>query len=149
MNIERPISNPSTIEDPEEGKSRHYNVAFVRRIAMIGVPLIVVLGGVGLYVVAGRYVSTENSYVKANWASVSPAVSGDVIEVFAEENEMVKKDQPILQLTSEVYEVNFTAAAAQMRSARAAIQTDKAQYLQKVQELAIAETDAKFAQRAL
>ncbi len=53
----------------------------LRRILMLGVPLAVILGSSALYLAGGRYVSTDNAYVKAAIASLSPEITGNVIAV--------------------------------------------------------------------
>jgi membrane fusion protein (multidrug efflux system) len=145
MNIERPIvTNPVKTEAP-----KRFDVAEIRRVAMIGVPVVVLLVSAALYLLGGRYVSTDDAYVKADFAAVTPGISGDVVEVYVHENERVKKGQPLMRLQSDVYQIGAAAAEAQVDSARFKIESDRAQYQQKVQSLAMAETDLMFAEREL
>jgi len=145
MNIERPII---TTASRTESPVRFDPIRF-RRLAMIGVPALVVLVGATLYLMGDRYIDTDDAYAKADYASVTPGASGDVTEVLVMENQTVTKDQPLLKISSDVYRIGLAGADAQMATARNTIESDRAQYRQKVEALAMAETDAAFAEREL
>src|SRR3546814_15416419 len=68
--------------------------ASLRPVLMIGVPLIV-LALIGYYyLISGRYVSTDNAYVKADMVSVSPDVGGRIVQGYVKQNETVKAVRP-------------------------------------------------------
>jgi membrane fusion protein (multidrug efflux system) len=73
------------------------------RRRLLTILAIVVVAGVVLYGVyallfAGRTVETDNAYVGADTAQVTPLVAGPVAKVFVRETEMVKAGQPLVVL---------------------------------------------------
>ncbi|MEE3092836.1 MAG: HlyD family secretion protein, partial [Pseudomonadota bacterium] len=58
---------------------------YIRLGLMILGPLAVVIAGGYYYVIGGRFVSTENAYVKADKIAISTNVPGRVIEVLISE----------------------------------------------------------------
>src|SRR3546814_12683382 len=81
-----------------QGSSRQramYRVPFVRRIPMRFVlmilgPLILAIIGAYFYITGGRFVETENAYVKADKIAISTNVSGRVVEVAVAANDILK-----------------------------------------------------------
>jgi membrane fusion protein (multidrug efflux system) len=55
--------------------------ALLRSVLMIGVPALVLLVVAYFYFMGGRYVSTDNAYVKADMVAVSPDVGGRIVAV--------------------------------------------------------------------
>jgi len=74
----------------------------------------VIFVGVYLYAAGGRYVSTENAYVKANVIIISPEISGRVTLVGIEDNQPVSLGQVLLQLDARPYEIELARARARM-----------------------------------
>ncbi len=68
--------------------------------------------GAGLVIVVGatwwiqslRFEDTDNAYTAAHVATLSPKVSGLVMDVFVEENTRVKKDQVLVRIDSRDYQ---------------------------------------------
>ena len=69
------------------------------RLARVVLLLIgpIALAGVGAYyyVITGRYVTTENAYVKAEIVTISANVDGQVTQVLVGDNESVAAGQPL------------------------------------------------------
>lgn len=119
----------------------------LRRVLMLGVPLAVIVVGAAIYLAGGRFVSTDNAYVKADIASLSPEIAGNVLEVLVAENQKVTKGQPLLVIDSTNYKVGLAGAEAQMRAAVANVESAKARYRQKEESIALMQTNVKFAER--
>jgi len=119
----------------------------LRRLLMGVVPLVAVLAGVSLYLTTGRYVGTDNAYVKADIASVSPEVSGNIQAALVAENAHVTKGQPILAIDDTNYKIALAGAEAQLRNVVASIESDKARFRQKEASLAIMQSNVAFAER--
>ena len=81
-------------EKPEYSKAppsrRQRSRTLIRLILMVLGPLAVIIAGGYFYVVGGRYVSTENAYVKADKIAISTNIPGRVIEVLISEIEKVE-----------------------------------------------------------
>jgi membrane fusion protein (multidrug efflux system) len=145
MNAERKISVGSATDGdapPREKKG-------LRRVLMVFVPLVVVVAGGLAYGWGGRYAETDNAYIKADIASISPEVSGNITQILVAENAHVTKGQPLAIVDDTTYRIALAGSEAQLRSAVASIESAKARYHEKDQSIALNQTDLAFAQRDL
>jgi len=118
-----------------------------RLILMLVLPAIV-LFGVGLvYLHGGRYIETENAYVKADKIPVSADVAGPVKEVLVQENELVTAGQPLFRIDSASFQVAVDKAEAKLAQVRTDLAALKAGYREKQAEIAQARTKHSFALR--
>ncbi len=144
MNAERKISVGDAGDDavPREKKG-------TRRVLMIFVPLLAVIAGLLAYAWGGRFAETDNAYIKADIASISPEVSGNIKEVLVAENAHVTKGQPLVIVDDTTYRIALAGSEAQLRSAVATIESAKVRYREKDHSIALNQTDLAFAQREL
>jgi membrane fusion protein (multidrug efflux system) len=119
----------------------------VRRLLLWVVPAIVVVAGVWWYGSGGRYVETDNSYVKQDRVDVAAQVGGEVRAVLVRENERVTAGQPVLALDDALPSVAVQRAEAQLASARSQVLELKAAYREKEGELAVARRTSDYAVR--
>ena len=91
----------------ETGMAKDRRRSRFRRLTRIGLlvlgPLVVLLGAGYFYVTGGRYVSTDDAFVKADKTTISTDVAGRVVQVNVAENQVVKVDQPLFKLDDEPY----------------------------------------------
>jgi membrane fusion protein (multidrug efflux system) len=108
-----------------------------------------VIGSVALYAYlhGGRFVSTDNAYVKAAKTTVSPEIAGRVVEVSVRENEVVKAGQSLFKIDDEPLRIAVTKAEAQLQAVRLELDALRASYRQKREELKLAETNVSYAER--
>ena len=99
-----------------------------RTVFLIVIPLLAVFVGLYLYAAGGRYVSTDNAYVKANVIIISPEVSGRVTSVLVTDNAAVKAEDILLQLDSAPLEIKLNRARAQMAVIRTELESLRADY---------------------
>lgn len=118
-----------------------------RFILLIAVPSFIFLVGIILYVLGGRYVETDNAYVKADKIPVSAQVSGVIKKILVQENQNVIKNQILFQLDPEPFEVSLAKAESKLAQVRIDILALKASYLAKQAEIALARTKYSFALR--
>ena len=121
----------------------------LRKVLMLGVPVIAVIVGVALYAITGRYISTDNANVKADIVSISPEISGVINKIAVTENQRVTQGQALLSIDSTQYTIGLAEADAEIRSAAARFDADRALLKQKDESLRMAQTDATFADREL
>ena len=69
-----------------------------RLVLLVLVPLVALVAGVLFWLYGGRYVETENAYLKATKTPLSAEVSGPVAEVLVRENAAVAAGQLLLRL---------------------------------------------------
>jgi membrane fusion protein (multidrug efflux system) len=109
-------------------------------------PLVVVVGGLGLYLATGRYVTEEDAYIQAVSASISPQVSGQVVAIAAKSNTGVKKDDSLFKLDSEPYRIALANAEAQLGAARDQVHTLIETYRARLKQIDQAKASADYAQ---
>jgi membrane fusion protein (multidrug efflux system) len=118
-----------------------------RKPLLLVVPLIVVAVGAFFYFTGGRYVSTDNAYVRADNVTISAEVSGPIVAVAVRDNEHVAKDQVLFRIDEQPFRIALDRAEAALRTEREQIESLKAQYREAVESLKLAETNADFAKR--
>src|SRR5690606_27457727 len=117
-------------------------------LLLLGPVLVLAVGGY-FYYTGGRYVATENAYVKADIAMISAEVSGPIVRVDVHENQRVAAGDVLFVIDDRPYRVALERGDAQLRAVTAMIESLKAQYRQRLEELELAHTDYDFAEREL
>lgn len=67
------------------------------------------------------HVSTDDAYVNADIVQIAPQVTGRVLKVHIDNNQFVKKGQPLFEIESLPYEIAVDRAEAQLALARQAV----------------------------
>jgi membrane fusion protein (multidrug efflux system) len=120
---------------------------WLRFLLLWVLPAVAVVAAYFLYMVHGRYVSTDNAYVQADKTDVAPEVSGTVRGVLVAENGRVANGQQVLEISDEQLGISLARAEAQLAGARTAVAAMKASYRQKQSELAVARSNLTYAER--
>jgi len=108
-------------------------------------PGLAAAAALGAYLAGGRYLETDNAYVKADKVPVSAEVAGAIREVLVTENQAVAKGEVLFRLRRAAYEVAVSRAEAKLAQARADHAALRASYHGKQAEIALAETRRAFA----
>lgn len=114
------------------------------RLLLIGLVALLV-GGLIVYLRGGRYEGTEDSALVAGQAAVAANVSGQVVAVEVHENQSVKAGQVLFRLDPRTYQAAVDEAEAQLASARAQVQSRRADYRQGTAEVASARARLDYA----
>jgi membrane fusion protein (multidrug efflux system) len=89
-----------------------------RRPALLAVTALTVLAGLayGVYwaLVLRHYESTDNAYVQAPMVLITPQVSGTVLEILADDTDIVKAGQPLVKLDPADAKLALERAQAQL-----------------------------------
>ncbi|MEK7258952.1 MAG: HlyD family secretion protein [Pseudomonadota bacterium] len=109
------------------------------------------IAGVSLYVYlqGGRYVSTDNAYVKHDIIAISSEISGRVIEVIPRDNDRVSKGQLLFRIDDEPYRIALAKAEANLANVRASIEGEKADILNSQLDISKAEDDVEFRRKEM
>jgi membrane fusion protein (multidrug efflux system) len=102
----------------------------LRPLLLVVVPAIAGLAGLYWYAMTGRYVSTENAYVKADMVAISPDVDGRVVAVEVAENQLVRQGDVLFRLDPEPFQIALDMAEAKMLSVRNDIEAARAEFRQ-------------------
>ncbi|MEA2861336.1 MAG: rane fusion protein multidrug efflux system [Methylobacteriaceae bacterium] len=117
-----------------------------RRILLIAGPVAVLVGTLYFYLGGGRWVSTDDSYVKADIVSVATDVSGMVAKVDVHNDQHVKAGDVLFRLDDEPYRIALEGAKAQLGTTANQIDALKAQYRQQLAAVQNAQTDVAYYQ---
>jgi len=110
------------------------------RPTLIGAgPLVLALIGTYLYLTSGRFISTDNAYVRADITPISTDIAGRVKEVRVHENEQVKAGQILFKLKADPFRFAVERAEAQLAQTRLDIEALRATYAQKQAEIKAAQ----------
>lgn len=133
-----------SVSEPEPTRPKR---RMKRLILLVVVPLVAIVAGTALYLRGGRYVDTDDAYVKADMVAVSPQVSGMVKEVLVQDNQAVTAGQPLFRIDPASFEVAVAKAEAKLAQVRTDLAALQAGYREKQAEIALARTKFAFAQK--
>ncbi|HZC34066.1 MAG TPA: HlyD family secretion protein [Chthoniobacterales bacterium] len=90
--------------------------------ALIGIGLVLVLAAIGLsfFAQSMSYESTDDAFIDGHIVQVSPKIAGRIDKVFIDDNQPVKKGDPIVQIDPRDYD-------AQLKQKQAALESIKAE----------------------
>ena len=114
---------------------------WLRRVLMLAGVLVVAGTSAAVYLFGGRYVGTDDAYVKAAQLNVTTDVSGIVKSVNVHESQRVKAGEVLFMLDPEPFEIALQHAQAAVLQAKMTVGSLKADYQQALQQ-----TDAQQAQ---
>ncbi len=102
--------------------------ALLRATLMLaGIALTLLAAGVA-WLRGGRYVSTDNSYIRAAKLMVSTDVSGIVATVNVKQGDEVEKDRILFQLDPRQFEIALSIAQAQLDQVRLTVEAARRDY---------------------
>jgi membrane fusion protein, multidrug efflux system len=98
----------------------------LRPLTLVGVPVLVLLGALIVWLQGGRHISTENAFVKADIAQIASEIPGRIIDVRVQDHAVVAAGDVLLRLDPAVYQFALAKAEAEIDSARATVEQLKA-----------------------
>lgn len=116
----RTVTTAESIAPPADVRPRR---RWGRLALMLSVPLILILVGGWFWLTSGRYVSTDNAYVKQDMTSISPDVTGRIVSVEVRENQRVAAGTILFRIDPLPYRIALAQADAALASARVDVST--------------------------
>jgi membrane fusion protein (multidrug efflux system) len=98
----------------------------MQRLALIGVPILVIVGAMIFWLQGGRHMTTENAFVKADIAQIASEVPGRIMELHIHDHSSVAAGDVLLRLDPATYQLALAKAEAEVDSARASVEQMKA-----------------------
>lgn len=132
--------------EPANNAQRRRGRLLRRGLFLLGAAAALLVAGY-LFLLSGRYIATDNAYVKAAVVNVGAEVSGKVSTVAVAENEAVAAGQLLVELDARPYRVAVRHAQAKLAEARLRIASFKATYAQHESELAAAHDDLVYSRK--
>jgi len=115
----------------------------LRLVLLIAVPAVVVGIGFFFWLTGGRYISTDNAYVKADIVQISADVVGRVVEVGVADHTVVQEGDLLFRLDPAPFQIAVARAEAEVARARNDIETMRAEYMEA--KAAIGEDEVQIA----
>jgi membrane fusion protein (multidrug efflux system) len=94
----------------------------LRPLALIGVPILVLIGALVVWLQGGRYASTENAFVKADITQIAGEVPGRIVEVRVHDHAIVAAGDVLVRLDPAPYRLALAKADADIDAARAGVE---------------------------
>ncbi len=150
-----PLPRPAPERKPDREKKPSYRAPARRRPARVAraasrflllvvAPLAGAVVGAGYWMEGGRFVTTDNAYIRADKVAVAAEVEGRVTEVMVSTNDTVTWGTPLFRIDDAPFRVALEEAEAQLSMVRTEIAVLRALYRRKQEELALARADARY-----
>lgn len=111
---------------PRRGRGRWLR----RLILLIAVPVLVLAVGSYIYAVTGRYVTTDNAYVKAHIVAISTDIDGRIVDVMVRNDQRVAAGDLLFRLDPDPHWLRLKLAEARVESVANEIDGMRAEYRQ-------------------
>jgi len=124
-------------EKPDDNRLKRF-------LLLILLPSIIVLTTAGYFYSLGRFVKTENAYIKAPIVSVQSQLPGRVELVFVKDNQKVKKGQKLLKIETQKLELDLIEQEQNLLSIIKELENRKLKYNEAKEEIKLAREEIKF-----
>src|SRR5690348_12531312 len=121
--------------------------AALRRVLMIGGVALVAIAALAFWLMGGRYVSTDDSYVQAAKLMVSTDVSGLVQDVDVREGQHVKKGQVLFRLDPRPFQIALANAKASLAQTALNVKSMQEDYQRMLSDVNAERAQVDLAQR--
>ena len=88
------------MEDKEKIEKEQENAKKKVQKRLILIPLCILLGTLAIYLYwdASHYQSTDDAYIETHMVKIAPKVSGEVVEVYIDDNQQVKEGDLVVKI---------------------------------------------------
>ncbi len=107
-------------------------------------PMVAMSTGFYIYFAGGRFVETDNAYVKSENIADSADISGRVSDVAIRENQVLQQGHLLFSIDPEPFRISLERAEARLMFARQEIEVLRALYMQKLAEHKQAQGDVDY-----
>ena len=117
---------------------------FKRFILLIFIPLMTIMFALGFFYSLGRYITTENAYIKAPIISIQSQIPGRVKTVFVKDNQQVKKGQKLFKIDTAKLKLDLSEQKQNLLTIKKEIDNRKSKYNEATEEIKLAEEEIKY-----
>ncbi|MCW5733317.1 MAG: HlyD family secretion protein [Enhydrobacter sp.] len=118
----------------------------VVRFLMWSLPFLAAAAALFFWLAGGRYIATDNAYVKGDRVYVATELSGPIVEVAVRENQRVSRGQLLYRLDDTPYRLALAKIEADIEIQRAEIRGLRAQWRTKREDIKAALSQQVYAQ---
>ena len=116
------------------------------RAIMWSLPLVAIAVALFAWLSAGRFIGTDNAYVKGDRVYIATEISGPIVEVAVRENQSVSRGQLLFRLDDQPYRTALAKIDAEIEIQRAEIRGLRAQWRTKREDIKAAQSQRNYAQ---
>ncbi len=116
------------------------------RAIMWSLPLVAIVVTLFAWLSAGRFIGTDNAYVKGDRVYIATEISGPIVEVAVHENQSVSRGQLLFRLDDQPYRTALAKIEAEIEIQRAEIRGLRAQWRTKREDIKAAQSQQNYAQ---
>jgi len=113
---------------------------------MWSLPFLAAALAVFFWMASGRYIETDNAYVKGDRVYIATEISGPIVEVVVRENQRVSRGQLLYKIDDTPYRSALAKIEAEIEIQRAEIRGLRAQWRTKREDIKAAQSQQTFAQ---
>ncbi len=118
----------------------------IARAVMWSLPFVAAAVALFVWLTSGRFIETDNAYVKGDRVYIATEISGPIVEVPITENQHVSRGQLLYKIDDSPYRIQLARIDSEIDSARADIKGLKAQWRTKREEIQSARSQLVYAQ---
>ena len=132
------------MQDTDVNNELHKSNKFKRFIFLIFLPSIIVLSTTGYFYSLGRFVKTENAYIKAPIVSVQSQLPGRVEFVYVKDNQKVTKGQKLIKIETQKLELDLIEQEQNLLNIIKELENRKLKYKEANEEIKLAKEEIRF-----
>ena len=141
----RPSPAPAAAMTPAVLARKKSN-ALRRFVLLVGLPAVALGGGLAWWLTGGRYVSTDNAYVGADKALITPYVTGHIAAIHVHEGDHVAIGDPLFDIDPAAYETALALARGRLAAAKVEFANLRESYLSNSDQIRMGEDSVKLRQ---
>jgi len=130
MKFSPPQDSPAadSAKAPRKRSWRGFLRARLRMLLLVALPAVVLVAGLGFWLMGGRYISTDNAYVGAQKVLITPDISGKLTKVLVHEGEHVAADDDLFEIDPVPFRLALQGAQSKLDSVRTQFASLKSNY---------------------
>ena len=118
-----------------------------RKPLLIAGPVLVIVCAAILYLIGGRYASTDDAFIQAARVQISASIAARVVAIAVHDNQPVKAGDVLIKLDRRPFEIAVASAEAQLAASRLRIAALQAAYARYRAEEKAADDTVAYQQR--
>ena len=137
------------MEKIEEEINNNPKLPLIRFILLIVIPTLIVLFSIGFYYSLGRYVKTENAYIKAPIISIQSQISGRIVDIYIKNNQKVNVGDKLFKLDTSKLKLDLLEQQENLNTIKQEIDNRKAKLNEAKAEVNLAKEKLNFTNQKL
>ena len=139
------------VQPRREARAGLWRKRLARQLKVVSLTLLgpaaVIALGLYIYLAGGRFIATDNAYIKSEKIAISADISGRVIDVAVKENQILKPGDLLFRIDPEPLRIALEKAEAGLAAAERSVEALRALHRQKQAAWELAKGDVKFYQQ--